>query len=63
MQLADLIENGLSRDSLVAIADLGYPARRDVLAERLLQATKLSNLERIDVAFVRVIFAFSCCHV
>lgn len=55
-----MVENGLPRDSVVCIADLGYAAGREELATRLLEASRLSNLAHIDVAIVRVRRSIQC---
>lgn len=54
MQVATLCENGLPREGVVCIADLGYAAKREELAKRLMEASRLSNLGVIDIAIIRV---------
>lgn len=53
-QVAHLVEGGVPREAIVAVADLGYADTREVLAARLKDACKCSGLKQIDFAIVRV---------
>ena len=48
------MENGLAREGVVCISDLGYAAKKEELARRLQEAAQLAGLTRIDFAIVRV---------
>jgi hypothetical protein len=59
-QVAQLVEGGIPREAIVAVADLGYADSREVLAARLKDACKCSGLKQIDFVIVRVRINLNC---
>ena len=53
-QVATMCKNGFPREGAVCIADLGYAARKEELAKRLREASKLTQLELLDIAIIKV---------